>query len=162
LNDAIVADPVRLVDVGGEPLGIVSLEEARAKAASAGLDLVEIVPTATPPVCKILDYGKFRYEEQRKKADARKKQRTVEVKEIKLRPGIGDNDFLIKMNNVKRFLKEGDKVKITLMFRGREMSHQEYGMKVLERAKAEILEICRVEYEPRMEGRQVIMIVAPK
>lgn len=139
-----------------------SLEEARAKALSVGLDLVEIVPTATPPVCKILDYGKFRYEEQRKKADARKKQRTVEVKEIKLRPGIGDNDFLIKMNNVKRFLKEGDKVKITLMFRGREMSHQEYGMKVLERAKAEIAEFCRVEYEPRMEGRQVIMIVAPK
>ena len=162
MNDAIVADPVRLVDVGGEPLGLVSLQEAREKAASVGLDLVEIVPTATPPVCKILDYGKFRYEEQRKKADARKKQRTVEVKEIKLRPGIGDNDFLIKMNNVKRFLKEGDKVKITLMFRGREMSHQEYGMKVLERAKAEIAEFCRVEYEPRMEGRQVIMIVAPK
>jgi len=128
----------------------------------AGLDLVEIVPTADPPVCKILDYGKFRFLEQKKSAEARKKQKIVEIKEIKLRPGIDDHDYGVKMKAVRRFFEEGDKVKVTLRFRGREMAHQELGFRLLERVKSETGGIAKVEAEPSMEGRQMIMVLAPK
>ncbi len=128
----------------------------------AGLDLVEIVPTAEPPVCKILDYGKFRFLEQKKAAEARKKQKVVEIKEIKLRPGIDDHDYGVKMKAVRRFFEEGDKVKVTLRFRGREMAHQEIGYKLLERVRAETGNYAKVEIEPSMEGRQMVMILAPK
>jgi translation initiation factor IF-3 len=131
-------------------------------AEQAGLDLVEIVPNATPPVCKILDYGKFRFLEQKKAAEARKKQKVVEIKEIKLRPGIDDHDYETKMKAVRRFFEEGDKVKITLRYRGREMAHQDLGMKLLERVKIEMAEISKVEAEPLLEGRQMTMIMAPK
>ena len=131
-------------------------------AEEAGLDLVEISPNATPPVCKILDYGKFKFEQQKKAAEARKKQKTVEVKEIKLRPGIYDHDYEVKMKAVRRFFEEGDKVKITLRFRGREMAHQDLGMKLLERVRTEMAEISKVEAEPLLEGRQMTMIMAPR
>jgi translation initiation factor IF-3 len=128
----------------------------------AGLDLVEIVPTADPPVCKILDYGKFRFLEQKKAAEARKKQKVVEIKEIKLRPGIDDHDYGVKMKSVRRFFEEGDKVKVTLRFRGREMAHQELGYKLLERVRSETLPFAKVETEPSIEGRQMVMVLAPK
>ena len=131
-------------------------------AEEAGLDLVEISPNATPPVCKILDYGKFKFEQQKKAAEARKKQKTVEVKEIKLRPGIYDHDYEVKMKAVRRFFEEGDKVKITLRFRGREMAHQELGIKLLDRVKAEMLDVSKIESEPMLEGRQMIMVLAPR
>ena len=131
-------------------------------AEEAGLDLVEISPNTAPPVCKILDYGKFKFEQQKKAAEARKKQKTVEVKEIKLRPGIDDHDYEVKMKAVRRFFEEGDKVKITLRFRGREMAHQELGIKLLERVKAEMFDISKIESEPMLEGRQMIMVLAPK
>ena len=131
-------------------------------AEEAGLDLVEISPNATPPVCKILDYGKFKFEQQKKAAEARKKQKTVEVKEIKLRPGIDDHDYEVKMKAVRRFFEEGDKVKITLRFRGREMAHQDLGMKLLERVRTEMAEVSKVEAEPLLEGRQMTMIMAPR
>ena len=131
-------------------------------AEEAGLDLVEISPNAAPPVCKILDYGKFKFEQQKKAAEARKKQKTVEVKEIKLRPGIDDHDYEVKMKAVRRFFEEGDKVKITLRFRGREMAHQELGIKLLERVKAEMFDISKIESEPMLEGRQMTMVLAPK
>lgn len=131
-------------------------------AAEANLDLVEIVPNAKPPVCKILDYGKFRYLEQKKAAEARKKQKVVEVKEIKLRPGIDDHDYGVKMRSVMRFFDEGDKVKVTLRFRGREMAHQDIGYRLLQRVKQETAEIAKVEVEPSMEGRQMVMILAPR
>ena len=127
-----------------------------------GLDLVEIVPNANPPVCKILDYGKFRFNEQKKAAEARKKQKIVEIKEIKLRPGIDDHDYETKMKAVRRFFDEGDKVKFVLRFRGREMAHQELGFRVLERVKAETATFAKIELEPSMEGRQMIMVLAPK
>ena len=127
-----------------------------------GLDLVEIVPNANPPVCKILDYGKYRFTEQKKAAEARKRQKIVEIKEIKLRPGIDDHDYDTKMKSVRRFFEEGDKVKFVLRFRGREMAHQELGFKVLERVKIETAGLAKIELEPSMEGRQMIMILAPK
>lgn len=132
------------------------------QAADAGLDLVEIVPSAKPPVCKILDYGRFRFAEQKKAAEARKKQKVVEVKEIKLRPGIDEHDYGVKMRSVMRFFDEGDKVKVTLRFRGREMAHQDLGYKLLERVKQETAEFAKVEFEPSMEGRQMVMILAPR
>jgi translation initiation factor IF-3 len=132
------------------------------QATQAGLDLVEIVPSAQPPVCKILDYGRFRFAEQKKAAEARKKQKVVEVKEIKLRPGIDEHDYGVKMRSVMRFFDEGDKVKVTLRFRGREMAHQDLGYKLLERVKKETSEFAKVEFEPSMEGRQMVMILAPK
>jgi translation initiation factor IF-3 len=131
-------------------------------AEEAGLDLVEISPNATPPVCKILDYGKFRFLEQKKAAEARKKQKTVEVKEIKLRPGIDDHDYEVKMKAMKGFFEEGNKVKITLRFRGREMAHQSLGLKVLDRVKADVGDLAKVEMEPNFEGRQVVMVLAPR
>lgn len=129
---------------------------------AAGLDLVEIVPTATPPVCKIMDYGKYKYQEQKKAAEARRRQKIVEIKEIKMRPGIDKHDYQVKMRQMGEFFAEGDKVKLTLRFRGREMAHPELGMKLMDRVKADIAEIAKVEAEPRMEGRQATMVLAPR
>lgn len=143
-------------------IGVVSLNDALQAAQDAGLDLVEIAAQAEPPVCKILDYGKYKYEEQKKKNEARKKQRIIEVKEVKLRPGIDDHDYDVKMRSMVRFLDEGDKVKVTMRFRGREMAHQELGMDVLMRVKTDLDEKSKVEQMPRMEGRQMIMVLAPR
>lgn len=153
---------VQLIDDTGANRGIVAFFDALEMAEEAGLDLVEIVPNATPPVCKILDYGKFRFLEQKKAAEARKKQKVVEIKEIKLRPGIDNHDYETKMKAVRRFFEEGDKVKITLRFRGREMAHQDLGMKLLERVRTEMAEVSKVEAEPMLEGRQMTMIMAPR
>ncbi|MGO4386622.1 translation initiation factor IF-3 [Microvirga sp. 2YAF29] len=153
---------VQLIDDTGQNKGVVPFFDALRVAEDAGLDLVEISPNATPPVCKILDYGKFRFLEQKKAAEARKKQKTVEVKEIKLRPGIDDHDYDVKMKAMKSFFEEGNKVKITLRFRGREMAHQSLGLKVLDRVKADVGDIAKVEMEPNFEGRQVVMVLAPR
>ena len=153
---------VRLVDEHGEMVGIVGRNEAIEMAADAGLDLVEVAPNADPPVCKILDYGKFKYEEQKKKNEARKKQKIIEVKEIKLRPSIDDHDYQVKMRSMNKFIEEGDKVKVTMRFRGRELAHQELGMNVLMRVRDDLEEIAKVEQMPRMEGRQMTMVVSPK
>ena len=143
-------------------LGVVSRREALNRAVETGLDLVEVSPNAEPPVCKILDYGKFKYEAQKKKNEARKKQKIIEVKEIKMRPGIDDHDYDVKMRAMHRFLGEGDKVKVTMRFRGREMVHQELGLKVLERVRGQLDEVAKVEQMPRLEGRQMTMVIAPK
>ena len=139
-----------------------SLNASLSMAEEAGLDLVEIAPMAVPPVCKLMDFGKFKYQEQKKAHEARLKQKQVQVKEVKLRPGTDDNDYLIKLRNLKRFLEEGDKCKVTLRFRGREMAHQEFGLRQLERVKADLEELGQVEQMPKMEGRQMIMVIAPK
>lgn len=139
-----------------------SLNAALNMAEEAGLDLVEIAPMAVPPVCKLMDFGKFKYQEQKKAHEARLKQKQVQVKEVKLRPGTDENDYQIKLRNLKRFLEEGDKCKVTLRFRGREMAHQEFGLRQLERVKADLEELGQVEQMPKMEGRQMIMIIAPK
>ncbi|EKV27651.1 Translation initiation factor 3 [Caenispirillum salinarum AK4] len=162
VNDAINVQQVRLIDAEGEQVGVVHIREALEMAEEAGLDLVEVSPNADPPVCKILDYGKFKYESQKKKAEARKKQKVVEVKEVKLRPNIDENDYQVKMRNVKRFLEAGDKVKCTLRFRGREMAHQDLGMKVLMRVRDEFEDVAKVEQHPKMEGRQMVMVMAPR
>ena len=143
-------------------VGVVSLRDALLAAEDAGLDLVEIAPQAEPPVCKILDYGKYKYEAQKKAAEARKKQKIIEVKEIKLRPNIDDNDYDVKMRSARRFLEEGDKVKVTLRFRGREMAHQDLGMNVLVRVRDELDELAKVEQMPKLEGRQMVMVLAPR
>jgi len=143
-------------------VGVVGRNEALQMAATAGLDLVEIAPNADPPVCKILDYGKFKYEEQKKKAEARKKQKIIEVKEIKLRPSIDDHDYEVKMRSMNKFIEEGDKVKVTMRFRGRELAHQELGMNVLIRVRDDLEPIAKVEQMPRMEGRQMTMVISPK
>jgi translation initiation factor IF-3 len=153
---------VRLIDENGQMSGVVSRREALNRAVEAGLDLVEVSPNAEPPVCKILDYGKFKYEAQKKKNEARKKQKIIEVKEIKMRPGIDDHDYDVKMRAMHRFLGEGDKVKVTMRFRGREMVHQELGLKVLERVRGQLDEVAKVEQMPRLEGRQMTMVIAPK
>ena len=153
---------VQLIDDTGQNRGIVPFFDALKIAEDAGLDLVEIAPNSTPTVCKVLDYGRFKFLEQKKAAEARKKQKTVEVKEIKLRPGIDDHDYGVKMKAVRRFFEEGDKVKITLRFRGREMAHQDLGLKLLERVKAEMADVSKVEAEPALEGRQMIMVMAPR
>ena len=153
---------VRLINERGDMIGIVSLNEALQASLDAGLDLVEISPQAEPPVCKILDYGKFKYEEQKKKNEARKKQRIIEIKEVKLRPGIDDHDYDVKLKAMRTFLDEGDKVKVTLRFRGREMVHSELGMRLLERVKAAVDEKAKVEQTPKMEGLQMTMVLAPK
>ena len=162
INREIRAREVQLIDSEGHNRGAVSIFDAQQAADEAGLDLVEIVPTANPPVCKILDYGKFRFLEQKKAAEARKKQKVVEIKEIKLRPGIDEHDYDVKMKAVRRFFEEGDKVKVTLRFKGREMAHQDLGFRLLERVKAETGTLAKVETEPSMEGRQMVMILAPK
>jgi translation initiation factor IF-3 len=153
---------VQLIDDAGQNRGVMPFIDALRIAEDVGLDLVEISPNATPPVCKILDYGKFRFLEQKKAAEARKKQKTVEVKEIKLRPGIDDHDYEVKMKAMKGFFEEGNKVKITLRFRGREMAHQSLGLKVLDRVKADVGDLAKVEMEPNFEGRQVVMVLAPR
>lgn len=151
-----------MIGQDGEPLGIVSLNAALNAADEAGLDLVEIAPMAQPPVCRVMDYGKFKYQEQKKAHEARLKQKQVQVKEVKLRPATDENDYQIKLRNLKRFLEEGDKCKVTLRFRGREMAHQEFGLRQLERVKADLEEIGQVEQMPKMEGRQMIMVISPK
>ncbi len=162
INSDIRVREVQLIDAEGRNRGATDTAEALQIAVEAGLDLVEIVPNANPPVCKILDYGKFRFLEQKKSAEARKRQKVVEVKEIKLRPGIDEHDYDTKMKAVNRFFEEGDKVKVTLRFRGREMAHQDIGYRLLERVKTETLTIAKVESEPSMEGRQMVMILAPR
>ncbi len=161
MNEEIRAREVRLIDKNGNR-GTVSIAEALAIAQEQGLDLVEIDPNANPPVCKTLDYGKFKYQEQKKAAEARKKQKVVEVKELKFRPMIDDHDYEVKMRSMQRFFEEGDKVKITLRFRGREMAHQDLGTKLLERVKEDTAKYAKVEQEPRFEGRQVVMVLAPR
>ncbi len=153
---------VQLIDQDGQNVGLTPLDEALALASEAGLDLVEIAPNSEPPVCKILDFGRFKYQTQKKANEARKKQKTVEVKEIKMRPAIDDHDYEVKMKAIKRFFEEGDKVKLTLRFRGREMAHQHLGMKLLERVRDETAELSKVEAEPKLEGRQMIMVLAPR
>ena len=162
INRDIRVREVQLIDAEGQNRGVTDVAEALQVAEDAGLDLVEIVPNATPPVCKILDYGKYRFLEQKKTAEARKRQKIVEVKEIKLRPGIDEHDYDVKMKAVHRFFDEGDKVKITLRFRGREMAHQDLGFRLLDRVKQETLSIAKVESEPSLEGRQMVMVLAPK
>lgn len=161
LNEEITTQQVRLLGPEGEQLGVVAIRDALAQAEEAELDLVEIAPTASPPVCRIMDYGKFKYQEAKRQHEAKLKQKQVQVKEIKLRPGTDENDYQIKMRNMVRFLGEGDKVKVTLRFRGRELSHQEFGMRQLERVKADLEEIGSVEQMPKMEGRQMVMVIAP-
>ena len=163
INEAIRVKEVRLIDENGQNVGVVPKLEAASRALEVGLDLVEISPDAEPPVCKIMDFGKFKYQEQKKAAEARKRQKVVEVKEIKMRPGIDDHDYETKMKAMKRFFEEGDKVKVTLRFRGREMAHSHLGMEVLQRVKTDSETFAKVEFEPRFEGRnQMIMILAPK
>ncbi|MFN8984169.1 MAG: translation initiation factor IF-3 [Alphaproteobacteria bacterium] len=162
INDEIRVPQVRLIDDAGEMIGVMSAREALIRAYDVGLDLVEISPNAVPPVCKILDYGKYKYEQQKKANEARKKQKVVEIKEIKVRPNIDDHDYDVKMKQMRNFIGEGDKVKVTLRFRGREMAHQELGVKVLERIRNDLIELVRVEQMPKLENRQMVMVVAPK
>ncbi|WP_333713359.1 translation initiation factor IF-3 [Yoonia sp.] len=161
INERIRAAEIRLIGADGENVGVVSPERALVMAEEAGLDLVEISPNATPPVCKIMDYGKFKYETQKKEAEARKKQKTIEIKEIKFRPNTDSHDYDVKMKNVFKFLENGDKVKITLRFRGREMAHQELGRELLERVAEDTKEHGKVENFPKMEGRQMVMLIGP-
>lgn len=161
-NEDIRAREVQLIDHVGTNRGAVPTPEAIALARENGLDLVEISPNNNPPVAKIMDYGKYRFQEQKKAAEARKKQKTVEVKEIKLRPGIDKHDYEVKMRSMQRFFEEGDKVKVTLRFRGREMAHQELGYNLLKRVKEDNTKVAKVESEPMSEGRQIVMIMAPK
>ena len=162
INGAIRVPQVRCIDPDGNQLGILDTREALTKAEDFGLDLVEVQPNADPPVCKILDYGKYKYEAQKRANEARKKQKIIEVKEIKLRPNIDEHDYQVKMRNVQKFLDAGDKVKVTLRFRGREMAHQDLGANVLTRVREETDEFAKVEAMPKMEGRQMIMVLAPK
>src|SRR5215211_3126516 len=156
VNHQINVPNVRLVREDGSMVGVVTTREAISMAADAGLDLVEVSPNAEPPVCKILDLGKFKYEEQKRKNEARKKQKIIEVKEIKLRPSIDDHDYEVKMRAMNKFIEEGDKVKVTMRFRGRELAHQDIGMNVLMRVRDDLDEIAKVEQMPRMEGRQMV------
>jgi translation initiation factor IF-3 len=162
INQEITAASIRLIDAKGNMLGVVTSKEGLRNAESAGLDLVEISPNAEPPVCKVMDYGKYKYEAQKKAAEQRKKQKVIVIKEIKLRPTIDKHDLEVKMRAVHKFIEEGDKVKFTLKFRGREIAHQELGMKLLEQVQAELVETVKMEMSPRMEGRQMVMMIAPK
>jgi translation initiation factor IF-3 len=162
INDAIRVQDVRLIIENGENIGVVSRDDAQQKADEAGLDLVEVSPDADPPVCKIMDYGKYKYQAQKKAVEARKKQKIVQVKEIKMRPAISEHDYNVKMRSIKRFFEDGDKVKVTLRFRGREMAHQQLGMDVLQRVKGDLEAIAKVEAEPRLEGRQMVMVLSPR
>jgi translation initiation factor IF-3 len=162
VNEEIRIPQVRLIDQEGEMQGVMTAREAMQRAFSIGLDLVEISPNADPPVCKILDFGKFKYEQQKKKNEAKKKQKVIEIKEIKVRPNIDENDYQVKMRAMKSFIDEGDKVKVTLRFRGREMAHQDIGVRVLERIRAEMDSTSKVEQMPRMENRQMVMVLSPR
>lgn len=162
MNGEITVPQVRLIDQDGQQLGIVPIEEALAKAESLQLDLVEISPDAEPPVCRLMDFGKFLFEKKRNDKEAKKKQRQMQIKEIKIRPGTDDGDYQVKLRNLIRFLSEGDKAKVTLRFRGREMAHQELGLEMLKRITADLAEVGTVEQEPNLEGRAMVMVVAPK
>ena len=162
VNEDIRAIQVRLIDQDGEMQGVMSAREAMNRAFAVGLDLLEISPNADPPVVKIIDFGKYKYEQQKKKNEAKKKQKVIEIKEVKVRPNIDENDYQVKMRAMKSFIDEGDKVKVTLRFRGREMAHQEIGAKVLERIRAEMDPVTKVEQFPRMENRQMIMVLSPR
>ncbi|MCW5716031.1 MAG: translation initiation factor IF-3 [Bauldia sp.] len=162
VNEEIRVPAVQLIGEDGGNLGPTPIEQAIAIAQAAGLDLVEISPNAVPPVAKVMDFGRFKYQSQKKAAEARKRQKVVEVKEIKMRPNIDTHDYDVKMKSMRRFFEEGDKVKVTLRFRGREMAHQELGVKLLDRVKEETLTEAKVEAEPRLEGRQMVMILAPR
>jgi translation initiation factor IF-3 len=162
LNDEITAYEVRLIAQDGEQVGIVSIDEAKRTAEDASLDLVEIVPHAEPPVCRIMDYGKFIFESKKQKQEARKKQKQVQVKEVKFRPGTDIGDYQVKLRNLHRFLEDGDKAKVTMRFRGREHAHRERGLELLERIEKDLEEISQVEQRPMMEGRQMVMVLGPK
>jgi translation initiation factor IF-3 len=162
LNDDITASEVRLVGADGEQVGIVSIGEAFAAAEEAKLDLVEIVPNAEPPVCRIMDYGKFLFEQKKQKQAAKKKQKQVHIKEIKFRPGTDEGDYQVKLRNLIRFLQDGDKAKVTMRFRGREHAHRELGLELLERVESDLAEYGQIEQKPAMEGRQMVMVLAPK
>lgn len=162
MNDRIRGGEIRLIGADGENVGVVTPARALALAEEAGLDLVEISPNAEPPVCKIMDFGKFKYETQKREAEARKKQKIIEIKEIKFRPGTDENDYQVKMRSVLKFLDEGDKVKVTLRFRGREMAHQDLGLELLRRVAAEVADAGKVESMPKLEGRQMVMMIGPK
>jgi len=161
VNDRIRTPEIRLIGAEGENEGVVTPERAMELAADAGLDLVEISPNANPPVCKIMDFGKFKYEQQKRESEARKKQKTIEVKEVKFRPNTDTHDYEVKMRNVFKFLENGDKVKITMRFRGREMAHQNLGRDLLERVAEDVTELGKVENMPKMEGRQMVMMIGP-
>ena len=162
MNDEITAIEVRLIGPDGGQVGIVTLDDALKQADEAELDLVEIVPNAEPPVCRVMDFGKFLFEQNKKKHAARRKQKQIQVKEIKFRPGTDDGDYQIKIRNITRFLNNGDKVKVTLRFRGREMVHQELGSRMLDRIEADLQELAEVEQKPKLEGRQMVMILSPR
>jgi translation initiation factor IF-3 len=162
INEAIRAREVRLIGVDGEQLGIKPLREALRIAQEANLDLVNVAPQAKPPVCRIMDYGKFRYEQSKREKEARKNQKVIQVKEVRLSPSIEENDVQTKLKNVKKFLQKGDKVKLTIRFRGREITHQELGRKILDRMADEVKDISEIERQPKLEGRQMIMILTPK
>ncbi len=162
VNDRIRGTEIRLIGADGENVGVVSPARAMQMAEEAGLDLVEISPNAEPPVCKIMDFGKFKYETQKREADARKKQHIIEIKEIKFRPGTDTHDYDVKMRSVMKFLDEGDKVKVTLRFRGREMAHQQLGLELLKRVEEDVAEVGKIESFPRLEGRQMVMMIGPK
>lgn len=162
LNGDITAPEVRLIQADGSQVGIVGIRQALGAAEEAGLDLVEIVPNAKPPVCRVMDFGKFKYERSKKAQQARKKQKHTTVKEIKFRPGTEEADYQVKLKNLVRFLSDGDKTKVTLRFRGREMAHQELGAKLLERIERELLDYGKVEQYPKMEGRQMVMVIGPR
>ena len=162
MNDEIIADSIRLIDADGEQVGLVPINQGLEMAEESGLDLVEVSPNASPPVCKILDYGKYKYEAQKKANEARKKQKTIDVKEIKMRPGIEEHDYQVKMRSVRKFLDHGDKVKMTIRFRGREMAHQDLGMRVLDRVRDDLEEFVKIEQFPKTEGRLMTMVMAPK
>jgi translation initiation factor IF-3 len=162
VNDRIRAPEIRLIGPEGENLGVVTPARALQLAEEAGLDLVEISPNATPPVCKIVDYGRFKYDQQKREAEARKKQKVIEVKEIKFRPGTDIHDYQVKMRSVVKFLENGDKVKVTLRFRGREMAHQQLGLDLLNRVAEDVAEIGKVENMPKLEGRQMVMMIGPR
>ena len=162
VNELITSSEVRVISEKGDMLGVIKTEDAIKKAFELGLDLVEVSPNASPPVCKIIDYGKYKYQVQKKQAEAKKKQKTFEVKEVKLRPGIEDNDYDVKLRSIHRFLKDGDKVKITLRFRGREMAYHQRGMDILKKLEMAIESLAKVEQVPKLEGRQMTMVIAPR
>ena len=161
VNRQIRISPVRVISPDGEQIGILPVEQALQIAEEQGLDLVEVAPLARPPVCRIMDYGKFKYEEQRQAREARKRQHHVQIKEVKMRPGIEEHDFEFKMRHARRFLEEGNKVKLTMMFRGRQMAHPEFGRQVLDRASGQLQDVSKVESHPQLEGRSMVMVLAP-
>ncbi len=160
INENITSQEIRVIDADGEMQGVMTVADGVKLALEAGLDLVEVSPNASPPVCKILDYGKYKYEQQKKASEARKKQKTVDVKEVKIRPGIEEHDYQVKLRNARRFLENGDKVKVTMRFRGREMAHQDIGMDLLKRMVEEVSDIGKVDLAPKLEGRQMIMVLS--